>query len=122
MSLGANTLTIKINAVDKILKRIRFDGYETQYYLREALEEFTVNIRHSKEAPQKDGTVFDRHNVELIHTVFATATAPSRSRITYMVFRNTRDDDYTLVGYDVTAVADLLKVTGNIPDLLAFVG
>lgn len=121
MSLGANTLTIKINAVDKILKRINQDNFATQYYLHEATEEFTINIRHSKESPQKDGTVFDRHNVELIHTVFATATAPAYTRVTYVVSRNTRADDFTAVGYDITGVADLLKVAGNVPDLLAWV-
>lgn len=121
MSLGANTLTIKVNGVDKILKRINQDGYATQYYLHEALEEFTVNIRHTRENPQKNGTVFDRHNVEYIHTVFATETTPSRIRVQYFVSRNTRDDDYTNVGYDVKAISDLIAATGNIPDLLAWV-
>lgn len=121
MSLGANTLAVSVNAVVKTLKRINQDGYSTQYYLREATEEFTVNIRHSKEAPMKDGTQFDRHNVELIHTVFATPTAPARTRVTYVVTRNVRDDDYTEIGYDITAVADLLKASGNISDLLGWV-
>lgn len=121
MSLGNNTLTIEVNSIDKVLKRINQDQYSTQYYLHEATEEFTVNIRHSKESPQKDGTVFDRHNVELIHTVFATEAAPAIVRVTYMVTRNTRSDDYTEVGYDITAVADLIKATGNIADLLAWV-
>lgn len=121
MSLGTNTLTIKVNAVDKILKRINQDAFSTQYYLHAGSEEFTVNVRHTKESAQKDGTVFDRHNVEYIHTVFATETARAKTRVTYVVMRNVRDDDYTEVGYDITAVADLLKVTGNIPDLLGWV-
>lgn len=121
MAFGSNTLTLSVNAVNKVLKRINQDQYSTQYYLHEALEEFTVNIRHSKESPQKDGTVYDRHNVELIHTVFATVSAPARTRVTYVVSRNTRDDDYTQVGYDIAAVADLIKASGNIPDLLAWV-
>lgn len=121
MSLGANTLTISVNAVNKVLKRINQDQYTTQYYLREATQEFTVNIRHSKESPQKDGTVFDRHNVELIQTVYATSSAPAYTRVTYVVMRNTRTDDYTQVGYGITAVADLIKASGNIADLLDWV-
>lgn len=121
MSLGANTLVVTVNAVAKTLKRINQDQYTTQYYLHEALQEFTVNIRHSKESPQKDGTVFDRHNVELIQTVFATPTAPSYTRVTYVVVRNTRPDDYTQVGYGIVAVADLLKASGNVADLLDWV-
>lgn len=121
MALGANTITITVNAVDKVLKRINQDAFSTQYYLHEATQEFTVNIRHSKESPQKDGTVFDRHNVEYIHTVFATESAPARTRVTYMVSRNTRDDDYTQVGDDIEALADLIKDAGNIADLLGWV-
>lgn len=121
MSLGANSITITINAVDKVLKRINQDNFSSRYYLHEALEEFTVNIRHSTESPMKDGTVFDRHNVEIIHTVFATETTPAYTRVAYMVTRNTRADDYTEVGYDITALADLIKVAGNVADLLGWV-
>lgn len=121
MSLGANTLAITVNAVAKTLKRINQDKYSTEYYLREATQEFTVNIRHSQEAVLKDGTQFDRHNVELIQTVFATESAPARTRVTYMVIRNKRTDDYTQVGYGIVAVADLIKAAGNVPDLLDWV-
>lgn len=122
MSLGANTITISVNAVNKVLKRINQDGFATMYYLHEDLEEWTINVRHTVEAPQKDGTQFDRHNVELVHTVFATATLPAKTRITYVVIRNLRSDSFAEIGYDVIGVADLLKVAGNVPDLLARVG
>jgi hypothetical protein len=122
MSLGATTIAVTVNAVAKTLKRIRQDDFETQYYLHEDLEEYTVNIRHTKESPQKDGTVFDRHNVEFIHTVFATVSAPARTRVQYIVTRNERSDSFTNIGYDITALADLVKVAGNVPDLLAWVG
>lgn len=121
MSLGANTLSITINSVEKILKRINQDNFGTRYYLHEADQEWTVNIRHSQESPQKDGTVYDRHNVELIHTVFDTEAALGFTRVTYIVIRNERDDDYTEIGYDVESVADLIKATGNIQDLLGWV-
>lgn len=122
MSLGATTLTVPVNAVNKVLKRVKQDEYHTQYMLRETLEKWIVNVRHSKETPAKNGPAYDRHNVEFIHTVFATATTPERNDITYVVIRNEESDDYTKVGYDITAVADLLKVAGNIPDLLGWVG
>lgn len=122
MALGATTLTIKINAVDKVLKRINQDNFTTRYYLHEATQEFTVNIRHSKESPQKNGALFDRHNVEIIQTVFATLTVPEITRSAYVVIRNSKSDDFTAIGYVPTAMADLLKVVGNIDDLLSWVG
>jgi hypothetical protein len=38
------------------------------------------------------------------------------------VTRNERSDNFTNIGYDVIALADLVKVAGNVPDLLAWVG
>lgn len=122
MSLGANTLTITIDSVDHVLKRIKQDEFWTQYYLHEADEEFTVNVRHSLDAPNKFGVAYDRHNVEFVHTVFATDTTPARTRNTYFVTRNERSDDYTLAGDDIVALLDLVKVAGTIPDLLGWVG
>lgn len=117
MSLGTNTITITLGTETKVLNRINQDHYSSQYYLREKLQEFTVNVRHSQEAIQQDGTRFDRHNVEIIHVIFATETSPAISRTAYSVFRNKRSDDYegveetfsSLVGLtDPTVLADLL--------------
>jgi len=121
MSLGANTIVVAVNAVNKTLKRINQDKYSTEYYLRESDQEYTVNIRHTRENPGKDGTQFDRHNVEFIHTIFATESTPAFTRVQYIVTRNTRADDYATVAYDITGLADLVKASGNIADLLAWV-
>jgi hypothetical protein len=119
MALGALTLTISVNAVNKVLKRINQDNYATRYFLHEATQNFTVNIRHSVET--SNGSKVDRHNVEIIQDVFATATAPAISRSAYFVLRNSGTDDYDAAGYIGTAVADLLKVAGNMSDLTSWV-
>lgn len=121
MALGGLTLTVTINAIAKVLKRINQDNYSTQYYLREPTEEFTVNIRHSKEAIQKDGTQFDRHNIELINTVFPTETMPGKSRVQYIVIRNLRNDDYTAVKNDILGLTGVITGAGNIDDILSWV-
>jgi hypothetical protein len=97
MAFGA-TLTVTINAVAKVLNRINQDNYGSEYMLRSTTDEFRVKIRHSKEN-SKNGVVMERHNVEITHTVFATATTDEVVRSTYIVVRGKLNDDVTPLGY-----------------------
>lgn len=107
MSFGSNSITITVDESPKVLVRIDNPKYGAQYYLREATQEFTLNVRHSEEAPQKNGMKFDRHNVELIRSVFATDTKPAITHTSYIVIRNSRDDDYGNVEDDFLALTAL---------------
>lgn len=120
MSLGALTLTVPVNAVNKVLKRVNQDNFATKYYLREATQEFTVDIRHSKE--KRGGIEYQVHNVSLKVEVFATETAPTRIRDVWFTFRHTKVDDFSAIGHAAIGLADLIKVAGNVDDLLALVG
>nr|UOL48987.1 MAG: putative coat protein [Leviviridae sp.] len=84
----ANPMPLTFNSVAKSLPRINQDNYGSEYYLLEATQSFRLKIRHSTESVQKDGTQFDRHNVELTHTVLPTSTTPTIVTQTYMVFRD----------------------------------
>lgn len=119
MPFGANTVTISVNEVDKVLVKINQDNFSSQYYLRESGAEFTLNVRHSREAVLPDGSRFDRHNVELIHTVFATETTPEFSRVSYAVFRNKRNDNYDEVVLSMEPLTLLLN-SATIEELLAW--
>lgn len=119
MSFGTS-VTVKVNAVDKILPRINQDSYGSEYLLRETTEEYRMKIRHAKESPSKSGTVFDRHNVELTHVVFKTATTPEVVRVAYVVLRNVYDDDATKVGYIDKALADFIVSGTVIGDLIGW--
>nr|UJQ85123.1 MAG: hypothetical protein 2 [Leviviridae sp.] len=88
-----DTLTISINAVDKTLTRINQDGYSSEYRLREDTGEYSLRIRHSSYVRAGSSIKVDRHNVELIHTVYGTeAGAPNVVRKTYTVFENDAGD------------------------------
>lgn len=71
----ADTITITINSVAKVLNRINQDGYSSEYYLRSANDEFRLKIRNSSYTDKARGIKVDRHNVELVHTVFPVAPA-----------------------------------------------
>jgi hypothetical protein len=108
-----DTVSITVNAVAKTLAKINQDGYSSEYYLRETLQEFRMKIRHSKDRPAADGTVVDRHNVELTQTVYATSTTPEIIRRSYVVITNRYNDDATALGHLQAAVNGFMT-TANV--------
>jgi hypothetical protein len=86
----ADPQTITIDGASKALVRINQDGYSSEYYLREALGEYTMKIRNSSFT--KDGVAVDRHNVEVTQTIYATTTLPAITRKIYFVLENSRND------------------------------
>jgi len=105
----SDTLTVTINAVAKNLVRINQDRYSSEYFLRETTGEFTLRIRNSSYLDKKRGNMnVDRHNIELIHTIYPVAPAiVNTQRKAYVVFENDRGD----------TIVDPVKLTAG---LLAF--
>lgn len=67
-----DTITITHNAVAKVLSKINQDNYSSEYLLRSATDEFRVKVRHATESSTKGSVPFERHNIELRVTTFAT--------------------------------------------------
>lgn len=92
----SDTLTVTINAVAKVLVRINQDRYSSEYFLRETLGEFTLRIRNTTYIDKSRKVSVDRHNIELIQTVYAVAPAlVNTQRKAYVVFENDRGDTIT---------------------------
>lgn len=84
----ANTLTVTINAIAKVLVRINQDKNSSEYSLKEATQSFRLLIQHQKGTAKKKSPVSataqqyefsapsDRIRVFVEQTVYATATAP----------------------------------------------
>lgn len=87
----ADPITITVNSVAKALVRINQDSYGSEYFLREALQEWRLKIRNTSYT-NSAGQLVDRHNFEFVNTVYATASAPSIVRKIYSVFENFRSD------------------------------
>lgn len=102
-----NTITIN-NGAAKVLTLINNDSYSSEYLLKDTLSEFRLKIRHSK---TKAGQ--DRHNVELVESVYPTEALPSgRQRKVYFVIENDYDDTTASVA-NADAIADLEIATAN---------
>lgn len=116
----SSTLTITVNAVAKVLNRINQDSYGSEYYLRTSTESWRARIRHSKEAPNAFGIVNDRHNFEVVHTIFGVSPAPDKVRTIYTIIRSPESDDATTLAQDVTGYVDYIDGASFAGDMLAW--
>lgn len=66
------TITITYNAVAYTLERINQDNYSSEYFKRDATQEFRLRIRHTNESVRPGQRPYERHNVELTRTVYDT--------------------------------------------------
>lgn len=117
-----SSLTLPLTAGDKVLPLVNQDGYGSEYYLREALVSWRVQVRHSNFA--KDGVTYDRHNVTVTKKTFATTTIPEFDHIASFTHSVLPGDTYVelanaLVGWLETSVnvkaatnATLIKLMG----------
>jgi hypothetical protein len=92
MSFGA-TLTITINSVAKVLNFINQDGYASEYYLKTAVDDYRLKLRNSSYNDKTRGIKVDRHNIELVHTIYPVAPATlSTIRKYYSILENDFSD------------------------------
>lgn len=91
----ADPQTITVNAVAKAMNRINQDAYSSEYFLRGSLDEFRLKIKHTNYVDKVSKKTIDRHNVEFVQTVYATATVAQIVRKAYVVFENERADGST---------------------------
>jgi len=106
-----NTLTLPQAGGDKVLIKINQDGYSSEYLLRETLGEYRARIRHTKVgANAQHDYVADRHNFEVVQTIFAAGDVPEYERKFYFVIETKPGDVATALA---DAVADLMILSTN---------
>lgn len=119
----ADTITITVNGVAKVLTRVNSgQDFTSQYRLRGTADQYDLKIRHTSfNDKARGGIAMNRHNVELIHTVFAVAPATINTvRKSYVVLEEAQSDDATVAvqKFDEAFVAFL--TAANITKLLNY--
>jgi hypothetical protein len=107
-----DSISITINAVAKVLKKINQDSYSSEYLLRETDGEWRLKIRHSTEKALIQGEKMDRHNVELSHTIFGVAPDDGYTVIVSSTLRNPQRITGTEVDQASDGLADFVKANG----------
>lgn len=81
--------------VEVTVAKINQDGYGSEYLLRSTLSSWRVRVRHSVVKATASRPAYDRHNVEIVQTIFATDTVAEFDRKTYIVFECLASDNET---------------------------
>lgn len=105
MATLGDTLTLTVGAASKVLTKINGpNNYASEYLLKESLRSYRVRVRHTKSGGKNGTPLMDRHNFEVVETIYATETVPEHPRKAYFVVELLpTDEDISLMD----AVADL---------------
>jgi hypothetical protein len=103
---------------DITLKKINQDSYSSEYLFRDATTQYRARIRHTKTNPTSVRPAYDRHNVEVVQTVFAAGDVPEYERKFYFVLELKPGDTSVALA---DAVADKVIASSNAL-LVALVG
>jgi hypothetical protein len=117
-----DTITLTVNSVAKVLTRVNSgQDYASEYRLRGTVDEYRLRIKHSSYVDKnRAGATINRHNVEVIHTVFPVAPSTiSTIRKSYVVLEESQADDVTACGYLDNAFVAFLT-SGNVTKLLNY--
>lgn len=106
----ANPLVLPVAGGNITLPKINQDGYSSEYLFRDATHQYRVFIRHSKTKATALRPSYDRHNVEVVRTVWASGGVPEYDQKFYFVIEQKPADTAVLVG---DAVADLMIASSN---------
>jgi hypothetical protein len=104
-----NTLTLPHADGNIVLTKINQDVYSSEYMFRNATHQVVARIRHTKTKPNGKPSA-DRHNFEVVETIFAVDEMPEMERKFYFVIeQQPKDTDVK----NADAVADLMIATSN---------
>jgi len=105
-----NTLVLPQVGGDITLVKINQDAYSSEYMFKNSTSEYRAKIRHTKTNPKNGGATYDRHNFEVVQTIFATAEVAEYQRKFYFVLEVLPSE----TSKDLPdAVADLMIATSN---------
>lgn len=113
----ANTLTITINAVARVLVRVNQDNYGSTYLLKDATQQFTLKIRNSTE-PNDGVEPVARSNMFFEHIVYSTPTTTEKKYTMSgtMRLRKTSDPAYlafVVAGFNTLLGAQAAAIIGG---------
>jgi len=99
-----NTLVLPVSGGSVTMVKINQDSYSSEYLFRDTTSQYRAKIRHTKTNAQNGKPSYDRHNFEVVQTVFAAGDVAEFERKFYFVMEHLpQDTDVNLAD----AVADL---------------
>lgn len=111
------TLTLPHADGNVVCTKINQDGYGSEYMFRDANGQVKVKVRHTERKAKGETPAADRHNVEVVRTIFGTDGDADQIRKVYIVIEQEPGDTDIK---DTDALCDWLIATAgaNITALL----
>jgi hypothetical protein len=105
-----STLVLPLASGNVTLNRVRDDGYSSEYFVRGTGCEYRVFVRHNKTNATALKPAYDRHNFEIVKTVYADGDVPQYEDKAYFVIQKKANDvDVELAD----AMGDMLIASSN---------
>lgn len=89
MTIGSS-IVLPLSTGNVTLAKINQDNYASEFFFKDATHQYQLRIRHSES--RQDGVSYDRHNVELVETIFAAGAVPEHRRKVYFVIEQLPND------------------------------
>jgi hypothetical protein len=105
-----NTLVLPLSSGNITLIKINQDSYSSEYLFRDTTHQFRAKIRHSKTNPTATTPAKDRHNFEVVQTIFAAGAVAEYERKFYFVHEHLPSDTSVVL---IDGIADLAIATSN---------
>jgi hypothetical protein len=105
-----NTLVLPQAGGDITLIKINQDGYSSEYLFKNGTGQYRARIRHTKTTATESRPAYDRHNFEVVQTIFAAGAVPEYERKFYFVHEVLPSETSVALP---DAVADLMIATSN---------
>lgn len=86
-----SSFVLSLSYGDVTLVKINQDGYSSEYLFRDTLVMYRLKIRHTTNKKTAIKPEYERHNIEIVRTTFATADDPEYYQKAYMVFEQKPD-------------------------------
>jgi hypothetical protein len=106
-----DTLTLPHSGGDVVLVKVNQDGYSSEYLFKDATHQYIAKVRHSRTKATTARPSYDRHNVEVVETIYATEGVDEYTRKCYIVLEQLPAD----VDVEIAdALADWLIATSDL--------
>lgn len=87
-----NTLVLPQVGGNITLTKINQDGYSSEYLFRNSTSQYRARIRHTKTTATATRPSYDRHNFEVVQTIFAAGDVAEYERKFYFVLEHLPND------------------------------
>lgn len=106
----ANPLVLPLSTGNVSCAKINQDNYTSTYRFNDATNEYRVTIRHTKTGGKNGSPAYDRHNVEVVRTVYAAGAVPEYYQKFYFVIEQLPSDPSIVLA---DGISDLVIAAAN---------